>query len=870
VLRRFAFIVGVLLVFSSQHVDAVITAPTPLKKFEGDAIYILVGKVEKHFPDKPALMVTAIEDIKGKAPFRQLPINCKVEDPEDYKKNLIEPLLKRFGPDMEIVFFLTPHGKKSYITFAFANGTWFQLQGTKVDKDQVVFNLKSAEPYFRKAFKGTTAELRGLLKEHAAGKAKLPELDDKEKPGLGPEYAPKKGAANPRPQESLRSSWRLAANSFHNAGSMNAGGPLFAVIPTIGLGAPLAILALLFPTLFGGVFVLFRQWLAFITLISLNSTLLIGQWLLNEYYPTFLRGSWWGTNSGLWFMMTLFTCVCAVWAWRRQLNALSDGEREAPWKTELLVLAFMALSCVATTIVLWCMAVQISWAGDIGWTLTVVMTLGVLAGTVYKFRAAFVKPVPFGTMPITTEGVILGAMLLGHLAFVPAILGGNVATGGSVEGTQQTGTLSAKVDPVVKRWNFPWYPEENDKEKPWDNGQFTRATRGVFTSPPLIQGDAVFAVCSLTTQKAVLVRLDRHTGKLAWECFAKDDDLRQLISRPCLSGGKLYFGEGFHDDQNCHVFCIDAETGDEVWRFKTKGQTESSPAVAHGNVYIGAGNDGLYCLDARNGQRVWRFPAADAGPRTQIAYQGRLLRFGAGMAVVGNRLYCGTGVDRNQKVDKGETAVFCFDATDGKLLWKAPAPFPVWSTPVVKDGLVYVATGNGDMFTDAAAPDKPGGAVQCLDAETGAEKWRITLGNGVIQAPAVDAHRVYFGCRDGHVYCLNRADGKERWKLNLESPVVATPVLDCDPIYERTLSMFVASSAGKVWCLNPRSGAAVWKYDLTRQKAVIVTAPRLVVTRTADGYTRQLYFGCGLGGGTGDYNANRPVFYCLEDQVQAD
>ncbi len=198
---RFVLFAGVMLgiLFVASHqLHAVITAATPLKKFEGDAVYIVVGKVDKYYPEKPAMMINVIENIKGKAPFRQMPINLKVDDPKAFKENQIEPLLKRFGPDMEIIFFLTPHGKKSYITFAFANGTWFQAPGTKVDKEQVFFQLKSAEPYFRKAFKGTTQELRTLLKENAAGKAKLPELDDKEKPGFGPEYAPKKGAANPR------------------------------------------------------------------------------------------------------------------------------------------------------------------------------------------------------------------------------------------------------------------------------------------------------------------------------------------------------------------------------------------------------------------------------------------------------------------------------------------------------------------------------------------------------------------------------------------------------------------------------------------------------------------------------------------------
>src|ERR1035438_7926171 len=149
---RFAILAVAFLVLAATRAYAVITTPTPLSKFEGDSLYIVLGKVDKHFPDKPAMLVTITEDIKGKAPFRTLPINCKVADEADFKKNQIEPLLKRFGPDQEIIFFLDPIGNKSYKTFAFTNGTWFQLHGTKVGKDQVVFSLKSAEPYFRKSF----------------------------------------------------------------------------------------------------------------------------------------------------------------------------------------------------------------------------------------------------------------------------------------------------------------------------------------------------------------------------------------------------------------------------------------------------------------------------------------------------------------------------------------------------------------------------------------------------------------------------------------------------------------------------------------------------------------------------------------------
>jgi outer membrane protein assembly factor BamB len=820
---RIAIIAGaILLAAVSQHAHAVITAPSPLKKFEGDALYIVVGKVEKHFPEMPAMSVVITEDIKGKAPFRKMPINCKVDNPKIFKDNQIEPLLKRFGPDQEIIFFIDPTTKKSYNVFAFTNGTWFHVQGTQVgDKSDVRFSLKSAEPYLRKTFKGTTEELRKILKDHVDKKVPLPEMDEKVVPGFGPEYTPKKGADR---RQSPRHGGR---------------GPLFGVIPTLGVGAPLAILALLFPTVFGGVFILFRQWMALITVISLNSTLIF----LNIWLSPMFRSSWWSTDAALWIVMTACTFACLLWAWRRQLNALASGEPEAPPKTELIILVVMALSCIGATVVTWWMAKVVSWS-DAGWTLTVVLALSILAGTLYRTYQAFKDESLFAAPPMTTEGVVLGTMLFAQVAFIPAIWGSNVNTAGSAQGSEQSGNVSAEVAPVIEKGTFTVDPR----------------FKGMYASTPVIDGDAIYAAYYRTNRQSTLVRLDRDTLKPKWEFFGKDDDLRQMISTPCIAHGKLYFGEGFHYDLNCHVFCVNAEKGEEVWRFQTAGQTESSPAVANGKVYIGAGNDGVYCLDANDGKEIWHLKRDP---------KARILRFGGGMVVAGNRLYCATGVDREQTVDKGETAVFCLDATNGNEIWRTPAPYAAWSTPILKDGKIFITSGNGDVESDAKAPEIPGGAIQCLNANDGKELWSKRFENGIIESPAVDAHRVYLGCRNGYVYCLRRSDGSQLWERFLEAPIIAPPVLDSDPIYERSLSVFVSTIGGKVRCLTPQKGDDVWTWA-PQEPCIISTSPQLVVTRTPDGYRRQLYIGCGVGGGVHSPLDNRPVLYWLEDKVRVE
>jgi hypothetical protein len=160
-----------------------------LKKVLAESQYIVLAKVDQMYPDKPAMILTVGEDLKGKSPFRRLPTNLK-GDAEAEKLKHVPQLLSRLGPDLPLVLFINHSEKNKYISFAYTNGTWFQMVGVK-SGDNVVWNLTHGEPYLRRTFKGTTDEMKQTVQDVLKGKKRPPAFNEKEAPGFGPELKQK-------------------------------------------------------------------------------------------------------------------------------------------------------------------------------------------------------------------------------------------------------------------------------------------------------------------------------------------------------------------------------------------------------------------------------------------------------------------------------------------------------------------------------------------------------------------------------------------------------------------------------------------------------------------------------------------------------
>lgn len=304
-----------------------------------------------------------------------------------------------------------------------------------------------------------------------------------------------------------------------------------------------------------------------------------------------------------------------------------------------------------------------------------------------------------------------------------------------------------------------------------------------FLSSPTIVGNRLYIGANrggVFSASGATYCIDIDTQEVIW----RHDSEIPIFSSPVVVAGRVYIGEGFHEDSGCSLRCLDANTGDPIWSFKTTSHVESSPFITQGRLYFTAGEDGVYCIDALAGAEIWHFPAvhADMSP-----------------LVKDGKVYFGTGY--------GQYKIYAVDAQTGLEIWSEPMPYPVWGSPSAYENLIFFGLGGGNFSESAPIPT---GMVVAANAETGEIAWDYELKDAVFTAIAVHNGYVTFGSRDGHVYTLT-AMGEFRWKKDLGSAVVSSPAITQDAVY-------AVSDAGQIYCFAITNGKFNWKYDAQNEK----------------------------------------------------
>jgi outer membrane protein assembly factor BamB len=138
-------------------------------------------------------------------------------------------------------------------------------------------------------------------------------------------------------------------------------------------------------------------------------------------------------------------------------------------------------------------------------------------------------------------------------------------------------------------------------------------------------------------------------------------------------------------DASGKVNCSDTpKTCAPVWMsHATSGPSDSSPAVSNGMVYVGSKFDNnLYGYDTT---RTGCRGNQDCHPNLTASTTGSI---DSSPAVANGVVYVGSG----------DTKLYAFDATTGTRLWSAATGGPIASSPAVANGTVYVGSDDGRVY----------------------------------------------------------------------------------------------------------------------------------------------------------------------------
>lgn len=74
-----------------------------------------------------------------------------------------------------------------------------------------------------------------------------------------------------------------------------------------------------------------------------------------------------------------------------------------------------------------------------------------------------------------------------------------------------------------------------------------------------------------------------------------------------------------------YLYALDRATGNEVWKFQTKGRVDGSPVVAGNRVYVGSLDGNLYVLDLAKGTELQQFKLGTGVAGSPAVARGRLI-----------------------------------------------------------------------------------------------------------------------------------------------------------------------------------------------------------------------------------------------------
>jgi outer membrane protein assembly factor BamB len=323
-------------------------------------------------------------------------------------------------------------------------------------------------------------------------------------------------------------------------------------------------------------------------------------------------------------------------------------------------------------------------------------------------------------------------------------------------------------------------------------------------------------------------------------------------SKPTAADGKVYFGNaaGF-------LFGVDAETGEEIWKFEMGGAISVGPAVGEGKVFAGqqGGERFFYCVDAATGELIWKQTVPGGWVWGSAAYDDGMVY-----------------------VPTVNGYAVCLDAKTGQIVWMYPTAKSVPAEPAIDGELVFFGSWSGSLY---AFHKKTGHIVwkvngieldsgtliayegkiyvphhssvfMSFDAKTGAilsegNKNPRHTGNfsNFNATPAFHDGRAYYTARVGvglrgvptasRIYCVDTENAKIQWTFP-DGGGLSAPAIANDRVY------IGSGNTPFFYCLDALTGKPHWihKFDQRVEESTLCIYRDKVIVLAGDGYVHAI------------------------------
>jgi outer membrane protein assembly factor BamB len=234
------------------------------------------------------------------------------------------------------------------------------------------------------------------------------------------------------------------------------------------------------------------------------------------------------------------------------------------------------------------------------------------------------------------------------------------------------------------------------------------------------------------------------TAQIGGRVYSSPGVSNDIVYDGSLNGGNVYAFDaaGTTDCSGTPKACT------PLWTYHT-GSVSSSPAVLNGIIYIGDFLSRVSAFDAAGNTNCSGTPKVcqplwATGVNSSIGVVSSPA-VAYGTVYVGDE--CNFGFPSFNCANPPH--FYAFDAATGAVRWTAiGSSAPVTSSPGVANHLVFVGSGDGNLYAFDAA-----GSLDCSGTPTFCSPlWTGSTGGGVESSPAIANGKVYVGSGDGKLY----------------------------------------------------------------------------------------------------------------------